>query len=136
MRTLIVFLLSIVVLTACFDRLKVFREDLQNTVTEYNDLLRWGEFNKAKLYTDTSIREEFEASAKNAKNVKIVDYRVLSTDFEAEKGEQIVEVEFDYYTSLTNVVKTSLDKQKWSFVYVKEEKKKRWRLMSPLPEFK
>jgi len=116
--------------------LKAFREDLQNTVIEYNDLLRWGEFNKAKLYTDSSIREEFEARAKAAKNVKIVDYRILNTDFDAEKGKQIVEVEFDYYTSLTNVVKTLLDKQRWSFVYVKEEKKKRWRLMTPLPEFK
>lgn len=136
MRTLIVLLLSTIVLTACINRLEVFREDLQNTVIEYNDLLRWGEFNKAKLYTDSSIREEFEARAKAARNVKIVDYRILSTDFEADKGEQIVEVEFDYYTSLTNVVKTLLDKQKWSFVYVKEEKKKRWRLMTPLPEFK
>jgi hypothetical protein len=137
MRTLLVLLLSFGVLTACVDRaLNALREDLQNTVIEYNDLLRWGEFNKAKLYTDSSIREKFGASAKAAKNVKIVDYRVLSTDFEVEKGEQIVEVELDYYTFQTNVVKTSLDKQRWSFVYVKEEKKKRWRLMTPLPEFK
>jgi len=138
MRTLLVLLLSILILTACIDRLKILREDLQNTVGEYNDLLRWGEFNKAKLFTDDSIREEFEARAKAAKarNIKLADYRTVSTDFKAEKGEQIVEVEFDYYTSPTYLLKTLLDKQRWSFVYIKEEKKKRWRLMTPLPEFK
>jgi hypothetical protein len=126
-------------LTACIDRaFKAFREDLQKTVISYNDLLRWGEFNKAKLFTDDSFREEFEARAKAAKekNVKVADYRILSTDFEAEKDEQIIEVEFDYYTSPTYLLKTLLDKQRWSFVYVKEEKKKHWRLMTPLPEFK
>lgn len=139
MRILLVLLLSIMVLTACINRaLEAFRKDLQSIVIEYNYFLRWNEFNKAKFYTDSSIREEFEDRAKAAKdkNVKVVDYRILSTDFEAEKGEQIVEVEFDYYTSPTYLLKTLLDKQRWSFVYIKEEKKKQWRLMTPLPEFK
>jgi hypothetical protein len=60
----------------------------------------------------------------------------VDTDFKAEMGEQIVDVEFDYYISPVYIVKTLIDKQKWSYVYIEREKKKHWRLMSPLPEFK
>jgi len=139
MRALLVpLLLSTIVLTACIDAFKPFREDLQETVIAYNDLLRWNEFNKAKLFTDDSIRKEFEVRAKAAKarNLKVADYRIVSADFVAEREEKIIEVEFDYYTSPSYLLKTLLDKQRWSLIYMKEEKKYRWRLMTPLPEFK
>jgi len=126
---------SLAIVSAC-SSLKSFREELKDTVIAYNDLLRWNEFNKAKNFVDESLRQEFEARAKAAKNVKIADYRILNADFEAEKGEQIVEVEFDYYISPVYLVKTLVDKQKWSYVYIQKEKKKRWRLISLLPEFK
>jgi hypothetical protein len=112
------------------------REELNDTVIAYNDLLRWGEFNKAKNFADESVRQEFEARAKATKNLKIADYRILDAAFEAEKGEQIVEVEFYYYISPAYLVKTLVDKQEWSYVPVGKEKKKQWRLMTPLPEFK
>jgi len=139
MRALLVtLLLSTIVFTACIDAFKRFREDLQETVIAYNDLLRWNEFNKAKLFTDDSIRKEFEAGAKalKARNLKVADYRIVSADFVAEREEKIIEVEFDYYTSPSYLLKTLLDKQRWSLIYMKEEKKYRWRLMTPLPEFK
>lgn len=135
MRNVLVLCVLIVIVSAC-STLTSLREELDDTVMAYNDLLRWGEFNKAKNFADVSVRQEFEARAKATKNVKIADYRILGTDFEAEKGEQIVEVEFDYYISPAYLVKTLVDQQKWSYVSIGKEKKKQWRLMTPLPEFK
>jgi hypothetical protein len=90
----------------------------------------------ARNFVDQSQREEFEARAKTAKNVKIVDYRIVNADFEADRGEQIVEVEFDYYISPAYIVKTIIDEQKWSYVSTEKEKKKQWRLITTLPEFR
>jgi hypothetical protein len=135
MRNVLLLCVSLAIVSAC-SSLKSFREELNDTVVAYNDFLRWNEFNKAKHFVDESVRQEFEARVQAAKNVKIAEYRILNTDFEPEKGEQTVEVEFDYYTSPTYLVKTLMDKQKWSYVYVEKEKEKRWRLMTPIPDFR
>jgi hypothetical protein len=135
MRNVLLLCVSLAIVSAC-SSLKGFREELKDTVVAYNDLLRWNEFNKAKHFVDESVRQEFEARVQATKNVKIADYRILNADFESEKGEQIVEVEFDYYISPTYLVKTLIDKQKWSYTYVEKEKEKRWRLMTPIPDFR
>jgi ribosomal protein S24E len=133
MRNILFICVLSVIISAC-NTLTSLREDLDNTVIAYNDLLRRGEFNRAKNFVDQSQREDFEARAKIAKDVKIVDYRIVNADFEAARGEQIVEVEFDYYISQAYIVKTIIDEQKWS--YVSTEKKKQWRLITTLPEFR
>jgi hypothetical protein len=135
MRNVLFLSLLIAIVSAC-GTLTNLREDLNDTVMAYNDLLRWNEFIKAKYFVDEPLRHEFEARAKEAKNLKIADYRIVDADFQADKGEQIVEVEFEYYISPAYTVKTLIDKQRWSYVYLEKEKKKHWRLMSPLPEFK
>jgi len=135
MRNILLICVLSVIISAC-STLTSLREDLDDTVIAYNDLLRRGEFNRAKNFVDQSQKEDFEARAKIAKNVKIVDYRIVNADFEAARGEQIVEVEFDYYISPVYMVKTLIDKQKWSYVCTEKEKKKRWRLITTLPEFK
>jgi hypothetical protein len=134
-RNVLLLCVSLAIVSTC-SSLKNFREELKDTVVAYNDLLRWGEFNKAKHFVDASVRQEFEARAQAAKNVKIADYRILNADFETGEGEQIVDVEFDYYTSPTYLIKTLIDKQKWSYIYVEKEKEKRWRLMTPIPDFR
>jgi len=135
MRNILLICLLSVIISAC-STLTSLREDLDDTVIAYNDLLRRSEFNRAKNFVDQSQKEDFEARAKIAKNVKIVDYRIVNADFEAARGEQLVEVEFDYYISPVYMVKTLIDKQKWSYVSIEKEKKKRWRLITTLPEFK
>jgi hypothetical protein len=135
MRNILFICVLSVIISAC-NTLTSLREDLDNTVIAYNDLLRRGEFNRAKNFVDQSQREDFESRAKTAKDVKIVDYRIVNADFEAARGEQIVEVEFEYYISPVYMVKTLIDKQKWSYVSIEKEKKKQWRLITTLPEFK
>jgi uncharacterized protein YcfL len=139
MKKMLVLPLSLTLFVLACGGAKALRsvtDDLQSTVREYNDLLKQNELDKAELFTVESVREEFEARAKAAKNVKVTDYRILRTDFETLKGEEMVEVKFDYYIPPSATLRTVLDEQKWSFVYAKDEKRKVWRLMSPLPEFK
>src|SRR4030066_778462 len=135
MRNILFVCVLSVIISACGPQTSL-REDLDDTVIAYNDLLRRSEFNRAKNFVDQPQKEDFEARAKIAKNVKIVDYRIVNADFEAARGEQIVEVEFVYYISPAYIVKTLIDKQKWSYVSIEKEKKKRWRLIPTLPEFK
>lgn len=135
MRNVLVLCVFITIVSAC-STLSSLRGDLDDTVIAYNDLLRGSEYNKAKYFVSEFIQQDFEARAKAAKDVKITDYRIVNADFKVERSEQIVEVEFDYYLSPVCLVKTLVDKQKWSYVYGVQEKKKRWRLMTTLPEFK
>ena len=137
MKRLLVLSLMIFLVSACssYKALDSVREDLHNYVKEYNDLVRQNEFEKAKLLTNESVREEFDMRAQAARNVKVVDYHILSTDYQTEKGEEIVSVRFDYSTP-SGMLKSVVDEQLWSFVYVKSDQRKRWRLMTPLPEFK
>src|SRR4030043_1221030 len=135
MRNILFICVISVIISAC-STLTSLREDLDDTVIAYNDLLRRGEFSRAKNFVDQPQKEDFEARAKAAKNVKIVDYRIVNADFEAARGEQIVEVEFDYYISPAYIVKTIIDEQKWSYVSIEKEKKKQWRLITTLPEFR
>ena len=133
---MVLFLVSLV-LTACgsYKALTDVREDLLNTIKEYNEMVRLKEFDKAKLFVAESTREEFDVRAKATKDVKFEGYRILSRDFITATDKEIVKVEFDYAISPLTPKKTLIDNQTWSFLYVKEEGRKRWRLLTPLPEF-
>ncbi len=137
MKTFPVLFLFVVFFAACAsERVSELFRDLDSSVTEYNDLLRANEFDKAKSFVDESKRDEFEARAKAAPGLKVVGYNILRRDYQVGKGEETVDVEFRYTIPASAQVKTLIDEQKWLFVYVKEEKRKRWRLVSLLPEFK
>jgi hypothetical protein len=131
-------LLFVVSFAACASEkaLQSLREDLHNTVIEYNDLLHKHEFVKAESFVYEPKRNEFEAGAKAAQGVKILRYDILRTDYEIGKGEEIFDVEFIYSISPSSQVNTLIDKQQWSFLYVEKEGRKSWRLISPFPEFK
>ncbi len=137
-RILISLFLSLWILLACsMDKAMVgYREDLQDTIKAYNDLVLSHQFQKAELFATESIREQFEARSKAAKDIHVVSYRILRADFQTTKGEDIVKVEFDYLVPPSTQRKTLIDDQTWSFLYVKEDGRKRWRLITPLPEFK
>ncbi len=100
---------------------------------EKRDLLRSNQLDKARLYATESLREGFDT---RAKDVNIIDYRILTRDWEERKGAETVKVEIDYSIPPSNEVRTVLDNQKWSYMDVKNERRRNWRLMTPLPEFK
>jgi len=137
-RIWILLFLSFSILPACSkDKALIgYREDLNDTIKAYNDLVLSHDFQKAQLFATESIREEFRARTKAGKDVHVVSYHILNSDFQYTKGEETVNVEFDYTIPPSAQKKTLTDNQTWSFLYAKEEGKKRWRLITPLPEFK
>ncbi|MEW6110159.1 MAG: hypothetical protein AB1632_13495 [Nitrospirota bacterium] len=133
MRIFLISLLTVFIFSACNARQGI-RAELEKNTRAYNELLRWHEFNKAGLFAVEAISEEFRARAGAAKDVRVVEYRILNVILDEKKGEAAVEVEIDYYLLASGSVKTVVDNQKWS--YVEEKGKRQWRLTSAFPEFR
>ncbi len=132
MKNVLLSFIVVVVLTGCSAYLT--RGQFDESLDAYNQSLRWHEWSKASLYATDAIQEEFQARAAAAKDVRVVDYRIVSNTYNEEKREATVEVEIDYYKVFSHTMKTVRDTQKWT--YVNEKGAKGWRLESLLPEFR
>lgn len=106
----------------------------EQSLTDYNDLLRWHKLEEASLFASDSISAEYMNRVMASKNMKVFDYHIVRTKYDQAKNEAEVMVEFQYYTFATNTLKTLVDIQKWA--YVNENGNKQWKLMSLLPEFR
>ncbi len=136
MKKRIVLLLSAVALLgACQSiRNQSASDDFQRSSRSYNNMIRWDEMESAQwTFPPEQLREEFGLRVESAKGVKITDFRVKNMECIPEKGEATVIVEFEYYREPSLKAKTVRDTQKWK--YVEENGKKRWRLMTLLPQF-
>ena len=122
-----------IALVTCAPTQSGIREELNESITKYNDLVRWHKLDAAGLFPADAIAEEFSTRAKAAKNVRVVDYRVVRTNYDTQTNEALVQVEIDYYTLTANRLRSLIDNQKWA--YVTENGIKQWKLMSLLPEF-
>jgi len=132
MKNFLLSLIIVIVLTGCSSYL--IHGQFEESLEAYNQSLRWREWSNASLYITDSIREEFKTRTSAAKDVRIVDYRIVNETYNTEKREAIVEIEIDYYIVFIGTVRTLRDTQKWA--YLDEKGTKRWRLMSLLPEFR
>ena len=109
------------------------REDFDKLSMDYNDLLRWHRFEDAALFPSDTISEKYRERMEMAKDVKVVDYRIVNVSFDEKKKEALIKIELDYYTLSSPKLRTVTDNQRW--VYEGEVGKGAWRLMSLLPEF-
>ena len=96
-------------------------------------MVRWNQFEESSLFSADSISAGYRERLKAAKNVAVVDYRVINIKYDEKKIEAEVKVEIDYYKRSTLSLKTVTDNQKWA--YQVKEGKGLWRLMSLLPDF-
>ncbi len=102
----------------------------------YNKMIRWNELDKADaIFPPERLREEFREKVREAKGVKVTDFRIKSMECSPEKGEATVIMEIDYYREPSVTLKTVEDRQKWEYV-TEENDSGRWRLMTMPPEFK
>ena len=86
-----------------------------------------------QAFASESIAQEFSARVKAAKNIKVIDHRIVRVGYDEKNGTAQVEVEIDYYSLSSYRMKTLLDIQKWA--YVTENGFKHWRLTSLFPKF-
>ena len=132
MRILFLSLFITAALISCATE-KSAREDFDKIFADYNDLLRWHRFEDASLFPADTISDKYRERLEMAKDVKVVDYRVMNVTFDKKNKEAAVKVELDYYTLSSPRLRTVVDNQKW--VYEGAEGKGVWRLVSLLPEF-
>jgi hypothetical protein len=124
---------AVIVLVSCAPTQSGIREELNQSVSQYNDLVRWHKLDEAGLFPADAISEEFRARAKAAKNVRVVEYRIVKVNYDEGRNEAVVQVEIDYYTFTANRLRSLIDAQKWA--YVTEGGIAQWKLLSLLPEF-
>jgi hypothetical protein len=106
----------------------------EESLADYNDLLRWHKLEEASRFASDAISREYIDRVLAAKDMKVFDYRIVRTKYNKTKNEAEVMVEFEYYTFSTNTLKRLLDVQEWA--YINESGTMQWKLMSLLPEFK
>ena len=123
----------VVVLSSCVSQHAV-REEFEESLKGYNELRGRNEPFMASFYVKESLIEKYLSLVHTAKDVRIVDYRILSTTYNEAMGEANAQVMIEYYSVSTQKVKTLLDTQKW--LYIKEKGKGQWMLESLPPEFK
>ena len=110
------------------------REDLDGTVKQYTQMLRWGELDRAAAtFPDPCLRLKFEVSLLPYRLVKIVDVRIKHTEITRPDLEATVKVEWDYYRPPGVKIMTVEDLQRWVFIEDEDVNFKGWELISPLP---
>ena len=132
MRTLFLFLLIATGLVSCATAQS--REAFTLNFDKYNQLVRWGDFDRAMIFSSSSISEEFGNRVKAARDARITDYQIIDVKYDEKKLEASAIVTFSYYLSTSGQVTTVTDNQKW--VYADEGGVKAWRLKSLLPKFR
>jgi hypothetical protein len=130
-----IFLLSILIATALIScaTQKNTRADFEKNFKSYNDLLRWHQLAEAGLFAADTIPREYYERLAAAKDVSVIDYRVMQVKYHEGEKDAEVKIEIDYYTRSSTKVRTVEDNQRW--VYQDKEGKSAWRLVSLLPEF-
>jgi hypothetical protein len=132
MRTFFLFLLIPICLVSCATAQS--QQAFTLSFDKYNQLVRWGDFDRAVLFTSSSISEEFGKRVKAARDARITDYDIIDVKYDEKKLEASAVVNFSYYLSTSGHVTRVTDNQKW--VYIDEGGVKAWRLKSLLPEFR
>ncbi|MCL5022656.1 MAG: hypothetical protein M1497_04700 [Nitrospirae bacterium] len=127
-------LLAAVVLSALVACSHNIRGELEENVEQYGQLIRTHKMDLAGSFTTGAVLDAYMERVREAKNMRIIDYRIAGIKYDEQKGEAEVQAEIDYYTFSSYRLKTLVDVQKWA--YVEEKGKKQWRLVSLLPEFR
>ena len=132
MKTLLFSLLIATALASCITQRSI-QADFEKNFRNYNEMLRSHQFEEAGLFPAESISAEYWDRLKAAKNVAVVDYRVMDIKYDEKKKEAEAKVEIDYYKHSTLSLKTIIDNQKWA--YQEKEGNGLWRLTSLPPYF-
>ena len=110
------------------------REKLVKASTDYNNLLRWKDLDKACVtFAEESVRESCLARALKLKEINVTDIRTRDIDFRIGGADATVHVVIEYYMLPSTKVRTILDDQKW--IYIGPIDKKVWRIKSTFPDF-
>jgi hypothetical protein len=131
--SVVLFMLALTV-AVCSCSTYNIRGNLDETARAYEVAVRWKHFETAELFVASSIRDQFQKRVKDAKDVEVADYQIITVDYDEASKRATVNAEITYSTRSSNRIRTLIDKQVWS--YEDQKGSKQWRLMTLLPEFK
>jgi hypothetical protein len=109
------------------ENLKKFEE----TSRAYIMALRWGEFETAYGFKRPPSIDDEVPDFQDLRDVRVTSHRVKQTIISEDEMIVMQIVDFQYYRMRNVTVKTVTDRQKWEY----DEEKKRWYLISDLPNF-
>jgi hypothetical protein len=118
---------------ATIDALRASRENLEEKVRDYQQMLRWQEPQAAAQFVSEPLRDRYLERVAELDKVKIVDYRYRIVDFQEVQKKATVSVEYDYHDKNGVKIKTATQKQHWEFSVT--ESPSGWKLMSLPPTF-
>lgn len=107
---------------------------LDETLLWYRTALERGDVEATGMLAADSIAPEYLQRARAAKDVRIVECRVLKVDYVEAAGEAEVTLEIEYYSLETLKARKIREVQKW--VYVGDKSSAPWKLTTVLPRLK
>jgi hypothetical protein len=123
---------TMLLITGCAS-MKITRASLDDSVRNYQQLIRWQEVPSAVFLVSEPMRPEYLEKATGFNRVKVVDYRIKGVDFSKEQKKATVIVEYDYHLKSGLTIKTIVDTQTWQYFDTIEPEG--WRLTSYPPAF-
>lgn len=124
--------LSFLLFQGCTTLSNQYRKDeYERVMFDYDTVMQLSDFNAACKYVDP-VTMRWEACLKRYENVKILDYKLLSTQVAEDQTEVTQKVEAAYHFLDQVVVEKILYEQSWRY----QEESRTWVLQTAPPIFK
>ena len=104
-------------------------DKFDKTVTAYNALIRWGDYQTAAGFR--TKKDSVLVDTKSLKNIRVTSYEQKHVSFSTDGMTAYVIVEFGYYNEYSPRHRKYIDKQTWVYI----DAIKDWRLDGDLPRF-
>jgi len=101
------------------------------TSRSYLLALRWGEYEAAYGFKRLPSVNDKLPDFNDLKDVRVTSYRVKQTIISEDKMMVMQIVDFQYYRMRNVTVRSVIDSERWEY----DKEKKRWYLISDLPNF-
>jgi len=122
-------LLPVLLLSACATTSGRL-DSLDRTLKDYDRAIRWGQFDAVYAFRKWED-EQRPVAPKSLQNLRVTQYKVLSTDLSIDKLHYTQVVKIQYYLLDSPRERQVTDRQKWEY----DEEQKRWWLSSDIPAF-
>ena len=87
-------------------------KSLEMVQREYTKLVRWGEIERASLYVDPALRQEYLAFVDDFESIRVTDFEIGNIRFE-DDGQAVVTVEYHAFATRMAMEIPIKEKQRW-----------------------
>ena len=122
-------LLPALLLSACATT-SARMDSLDRTLKDYDRAIRWGQFDAVYAFRKWED-DQRPVAPKSLQNLRVTQYKVLSSDLSIDKLSYTQVVKIHYYLLDSPRERQVTDRQKWKY----DEEQKRWWLISEIPAF-